>query len=188
MIIDIFNKEIVKILCLFSISPGSKHTRDELKNRFRMQNITLDSSLKILIKNKILIKEKRFYSINFENKIVKDLLHIVNKEYIKFKEIPLIIFSCLLDLSNRFSQNNNIKQIFLFGSYAKLIYNDKSDIDLAIIIKKDEKKIKDEIRHIIKKYETKYNKVIESHFFSEKDLKQNDPLIKEILRNGVVFY
>lgn len=186
MLTDIFNKEIVKIMCLFCISPGSKHTRDEIKNKFNMQNITLDNSLRNLLKNKILIKEKRFYSVNFENKIYKDLLNIINKEYIRFKEIPLIIFSCLVEISNRFSQNNEIKQIFLFGSYTKLIYNDKSDIDLAIILKKDQNKNK--IVDVIKKFETKYNKVIELHFFSEKDLNQNDPLIKEILRNGVAFY
>ena len=103
------------------------------------------------------------------------------KEHLRFKEIPLKIYFILIDISSELSNLKGLEQIYLFGSYAKLIYTEKSDIDLAVVTKGNQIKIKEKV----KKIEKKYNKIIELHFFDSKDMKQNDPFIKDILRNGV---
>ncbi len=188
MITDIFDINTVKIMTLFSVSPGSKFTRKEIKEKTMLNNLPLDGALAVLLKNKILMKEKRLLSINFESNMAKAILEVAKKEHLRFKEIPLKIFYLLIDISESFSKVNGIDNIYLFGSYAKLIYTEKSDVDLAIILRKEDnnliKKVKDEIR----KMEKKYGKTIQEHFFGKKDLKENDPIIREIKRNGIALF
>lgn len=185
MITDIFDKDIIKILTLFSVSPGSKFTRNEIKEKAVLNNVPLDSALSKLLNNKLLIKEKRFFNLNFENKNLKALMEIVRKEHLKFKEIPLKIYYILIDVSVVLANIKNIINVYLFGSYAKLIHTEKSDIDLAVILEKEGKDIISKIKKSINKIERKYNKSLELHFFDKRDVHQKDPIIKEILRNNV---
>jgi len=187
MITDIFYKNASKMLMLFSISPGSKFIRNEIKEKTLLHNIPLDRAINVLLKNRILIKEKRLLSLNFENKNVREIVDMMQKEHSRLKEIPLRIYYLLMDVSSELSEKSGIKNIYLFGSYAKLIHTEKSDVDLAIVLKKDGN-IAKEIKNIIAKIEKKYKRVIEMHFFDEKDMKQGDKLIKEILRNGVAIF
>ncbi len=182
MITDLFDKNIVRILTLFSISPGSKFTRNEIKEKTMLNNVPLDQTLNVLLNDTILVREKRFYSLNFENSSTKNIINLVKKEYLRFKEIPLRIYFAAMDISANISDIIQLDSVYLFGSFAKLIYTNKSDIDLAIILKKEDKKMISKIKKILNKLEKKYNKTIEEHFFETKDLKQRDPLIKEIKR------
>ena len=186
--IDIFDKNASKVLMLFSISPGSKFTRNEIKEKTLLYNMPLDRAIISLLKNKILIKEKRFLSLNFENRYAKNIIDIMQKEYLRFKEIPLRVYYLLVDISSSLSKEVDIKTIYLFGSYTKLIYTEKSDVDLAIILRKENKNIVKEIKKIITKIEKKYNKIIEIHFFKEKDMKQKDKIIKDILKNNILLF
>lgn len=188
MISDVFDKNICKVLTLFSVSPGSRFTRNDIKEKTLLHNIPLDNAIINLLNNKILLKEKRFLSLNFENRYAKNIIDIAQKEYIRLKEIPLKIYYLLMDISSELSKETAIKTIYLFGSYAKLIYTEKSDIDLAIILRKEGEKPVKEIKRIMTKIEKKYDKVIETHFFTERDMKQKDRLIKDILKNGVILF
>ena len=188
MITDIFNKDVVKVLTLFSISPGSKFTRNEIKEKTMLNNVPLDNTINILLNNKLLIKEKRFLNLNFENKNLKNILEIVKKEHLRLKEIPLKIYYIILDISSVLSNIKKIKEAYLFGSYAKLIYTERSDIDLAIVLEKEDKSFVKKLKKDINKIEKKYDKNVELHFFKKKDMKQKDPIIKEILRNNVSIF
>mgnify|MGYP001604819941 CR=1 FL=1 len=81
-----------------------------------------------------------------------------------------------------------IEKVYLFGSYAKLIYTDRPDVDLAIILEKGDKGTIDKIKKSVNKIEKKYGRSLELHFFEEKDMQQRDPIIKEILRNNVELF
>jgi len=188
MIINLFDRNIVKILTLFSISPGSKFTRNEIKQKTLLHNVPLDLALTILINDKILVKEKRLFSLNWENVYLKETIGILKKEYLRFKELPLKIYFILLDLSYQLSPIKKIENIFLFGSFAKLIHTERSDIDLAIILKKEDRELIKKIKKEINKIEKKHHKTIEEHFFEKKDLNKKDPLIKEIKRNKIVLF
>src|SRR3989338_8252087 len=99
MITDVFNKDAVKVLALFSVSPGSRFTRNEIKEKSMLNNVPLDNAINLLLSNRILTKEKRLMGLNFENKNLKLLLDILKKEHLRFKEIPLKIYFLILDVS-----------------------------------------------------------------------------------------
>ena len=185
MITDVFNRDIAKILTLFSVSPGSSFTRNEIKEKTLLNNVPLDNSINVLLSNDILLKERRFLKLNFDNKNLTMLMDLVKKEHLRFKQIPLKIYYMLLEISSSFSNIKGITKIYLFGSYAKLIYTKKSDIDLAVILEKEDKELVNKLKKSIKKIEKKYDKNVEPHFFEKKDMGQKDPLINEILRNGI---
>ena len=182
MINLIFDSDVFKVLTVFSISPGSRFKRKELKEKTKLNNITLDNALLKLIREDLLKKERNFYLINFENANIKIIIDILSKQYKFLKEIPLDVYLLLMDLIY------NIKllkaEVYLFGSYSKLIYKEKSDIDIAIL---DKSFSKETINKFIKKLENKYGKKIELHIFDKSEFYKNkkDPLIKEIIKNGV---
>lgn len=74
--------------------------------------------------------------------------------------------------------------MYLFGSYSKLIYNENSDVDIALVITSINEDI---INKIVNKLEKKYDKKIELHIFDKQKFYKNkkDPLIKDIVKNGV---
>ena len=129
MITLIFNKDILKILTIFSVSPGSNFKRNELKDKTILNNVVLDSCLSKLISSNVIIKNKKIYSVNFENDNSMQLLKLMLKSYKYLKEIPFDVYFLLIDLID---YSSNLKSdIYLFGSYSKLIYKENSDIDIA---------------------------------------------------------
>lgn len=185
MITDIFDRDAAKVLTLFSVSPGSKFTRNEIKEKTLLNNAPLDNALTSLVKNRLIRKEKRLLQLNFENESVKKLLEIVKKEHLRFREIPLKVYYALLDFSHELSKSKSVSAAYLFGSYAKLVYTDKSDVDVAVVMADESTKSISRVKEAAKKLEKKHGKILELHFYSENDMKQKDPLIKEIRTNGV---
>lgn len=186
MIISLLNKNAVNILTYLAISPGSKYTRIELKEKTKMNNLPLDETISQLLSLKILKKEKNIYSLNLEQENTNKIIELIKKEYNSFN-LEYKIFIILLEISDRLSKIKNIESIMLFGSYAKLIHTEKSDIDIAIINKESLKDIqKNRIKSILNKISKKEGKIIQAHFITSKELKENskDNFIKDILRNG----
>lgn len=190
MISNLFDKNIIKILVFFLISPGSRYTRKEIKENTGMNNVPLDNSLNKLKKFNLTKEEKGLLILNHHPSEPFEIIGLINcirSEY-KNMSLPLKIFYILLEISDKLSEIKNIKEAFLFGSYAKLIYSDKSDIDLAIIFynkTKNKGRIERKILEKTRKIGKKYKKKIEAHYFLESDMKRKeDPLIKDILKNG----
>ncbi len=183
MIINLINKNLVKILLFLAISPGSRYFRKEIKEKTEMNNLPLDLSLIKLTNFKLINQNSKLYSINLDNQIVKQLL----EEIKELKILPLRIQFILLDFISNTLMIRGIENIILFGSYSKLIYSEKSDIDIAIILKKLDKNTKKKISNISNKLSKKYKKEIQEHFFTQEDLQhKKDPLIKDIVKNGKV--
>ncbi|MEK6888936.1 MAG: nucleotidyltransferase domain-containing protein [Nanoarchaeota archaeon] len=183
-----FDKNIVKVLSFLLISPGSRYKRKELKDKTKMNNVPLDNTLKKLKSLKIIEEKKNIISLNLIEEENKEIFNIISREYKSFN-LPYNIFNILVEISEKLSKINEINEAILFGSYSKLIYTDKSDIDIVIIFKDKIKKMnikEKQINNEIRKISKKSNKDIQLHFFSVKDIKENksDPLIKDILRNG----
>jgi predicted nucleotidyltransferase len=187
MILNLLNKNMVKILLYLAISPGSRYERKELKEKTQMNNVPLDETINKLISLKIIKQEKSLYSLNLELEQTKNIIELTKKEYNKFN-LTYKIFIILLEISEKLSKIKNIESVILFGSYAKLIHTEKSDIDLAIILsdKIKDTKIENKTKKELEKISKKSKKIIEPHFFAKKEIKNNksDPLIKEILKNG----
>ena len=188
MLINFIDKSCAKILLFLAVSPGSNYRRNEIKDKIQLNNVTLDIALNKLIAFNILINKKKIYSLNISNELAKQVLNEVKG----ISSLPLIIQYLSLDLINKLIELKGIKSIILFGSYSKLIFSDKSDLDIAIILNNSIKNkfiLDKKVSLISRKVSKKYKKEVHYYLLLESDLKhKNDPLIKDILRNGKVLF
>lgn len=184
MISQVFTQDCFKIISLFSLSPGLNLNRTEIKSKVRLNNVPLDNALTSLTNSGILKKKKNNYSIDFEHDQSKPLLELCGKQYKQLKELPLNIYFLLADFTSSISKTKGMETI-LFGSYSKMIYSPKSDIDLALIHSRttDKKAIQKTTQWL----EKTYGANIEIHYFDREGFYKNkkDPLVKDILKNGV---
>lgn len=184
MIINLIDRNPAKIILALASSPGRNFTRKELKEKSRMHNLPLDNALNFLTANKVIVKKKKIIYINLDNILVQQII----EEIKKFKAIPLAVQYLLIDFILESSKISGIESVFLFGSYSKLIFTEKSDVDIAVIFN-EEKNIevkKKKIFLISKKLSKKYKKEIQEHIF-QKDFYKNkkDVFVKEILQQGI---
>lgn len=83
----------------------------------------------------------------------------------------------------------DLKGIYLFGSRSKDKQPRDSDYDLAIILKSTvSQSIKDSIRSVIYDIMLKYDIVIDSHIYSEKDIVNPQTPFREIIKSEGIFY
>jgi len=81
------------------------------------------------------------------------------------------------------SSKYQIENVILFGSYAKGTNHIDSDIDLAIIFKSIDDIIDMQIE--LMKMRTDDDLMIEPHPFSLSDFQASNPVVSEILKNGI---
>jgi len=184
MISQIFDTNAFKIIALFSLSPGSRLKRKEIQEKTKLNNVPLDKALSRLVSSNIIKKENNLFSINFESNEAEKIMEIAVSQFKQMKSLPFDVYLLLLDVVYEISSMKELGA-WLFGSYSKLVYNEKSDIDLAFLT--GESFNKNSVIKILRKLENKYNKKLESHFFPKKEFYKNkkDPLVKEILQNGI---
>jgi len=184
MLFNLINKNYARILLLFTMSPGRNRTRSEIKQGTELNNVPLDIALNKLINLGILSEKKKIYSLNLENELVARLL----EEKKIFINLPIKVQFVLIEFIDNITRLRDIRDIILFGSYAKLIFTDRSDIDIALILDnriKDKAKLEKKIFLIKNKISKEYKKEIHTSYFLEQDLKhKEDPLIKDIVQNG----
>ena len=80
-----------------------------IKDKTKMNNLSIDNSLKSLISLEILKKEKLRYYLNFESEKTKEIVGLIKSEYDYFN-LPYKIFNLLVTLSNKISRINIIYQ------------------------------------------------------------------------------
>lgn len=184
MIEPVFDCDCFKILGLFAVSPGSRFRREEIKARTRLNNVPLDKALARLVNSRVLKTDRSLYGLDFENENAKKLIELISKQYKELREIPLDVFFALSDLADALSTVKGI-EVFLFGSYAKLIYREKSDIDVAVLL--DSKSKGTDLARLAQRLEKVYGKKVQLHDFEKAAFYKNkkDPLVSDILRNGV---
>lgn len=183
MILQIFYRDILEVLTIFSISPGSKFLRKELKVKTKLNNINLDNALNILLNSNLIKKEKRFLSLNFD--YAKSIIKLISDEYKGLRELPLDVYFSIINIVFYLSKLKAVN-VYLFGSYAKLVFKETSDIDVAIISDKITANNKKELNKLIQKLEVRYGKKIEVHYFGMDFYKnKKDRLVSEILKNGI---
>jgi predicted nucleotidyltransferase len=185
MLAPLFDKDILKILTVFSLSPGSRFLRKDVQEKTRLNNVSLDKGLSILLNSGLLKKEKRLLFLSLDEENTKAIIKLVSEQHKSLKSIPLDAYFSIIELVFFLASLKGL-EAYLFGSYAKLVFSDNSDIDIAIISDELSRREKKEINRRVEKTEPRYLKAIELHYFSS-DFYRNkkDPLVKEILRNGV---
>jgi predicted nucleotidyltransferase len=177
------------------LSPGSKLNRKEIKGKCLLNNVPLDNTLKRVMSSDLIQKKGNYYFINphflnLENERDDEingryLLEILKEQFVLLKSLPFDVYIQIVDLIYEISKLREI-DVFIFGSYSKLVYKKNSDIDIAIIHGKNEID-KRSISRFAQKLEKKYKKEIELHFFVKNKFYNNkkDPLVKDIIKNGI---
>ena len=150
-------------MTVISLSKGSRFQRRELKEKTRMDNVTLDKTLTNLHNSGIIGRENRYFFLNIGNEHAKEISEIIHRQYQQLREIPLNAYFSITDIILYLSRFKNM-DVYLFGSYSKLVFRDTSDIDIAIISDTIGENKKD-IQKAVQKTEKKYEKTIEIHYF-----------------------
>jgi uncharacterized protein len=79
--------------------------------------------------------------------------------------------------------NIDIKEAYLFGSYAKGTFDEESDIDLALVIGNLINKFEMQVKLMVLR--RKNESIIEPHPFSEEDFNSFYPFAEEIKKTGI---
>ncbi len=184
MISQVFDGDAYKILSLFSLSPGSRFNRKEMKERTRLNNVPLDKALLRLLSSGVIVRQRNYYSVNFENPCSRTLIEMCSRQYRQLKEIPFDVYLLILDLVEKLSARRGI-EAYLFGSYSKLVYTEKSDVDIAVLAADGLEK--GELAKEVGRLERIYRKKVEIHYFDRAGFYKNkgDPMVRGVLKDGV---
>lgn len=134
----IYNPTPLKILSFLSLHPGKIFTAKEISESAHASKGATNQTLRLFLNLDILSREQKgnvfLYKLNHNNIILKQFKMFDNLLTLHFliKEIQPYCY-----------------KIILFGSYANGTNTDESDIDLFV---KSENR--DEVRHLINKFET----------------------------------
>lgn len=154
----------------------------EISNKLSLPNKSIANHLnelenKFIIKSKIIGKQK-YFNLNFENSTTKDWLSIIEiKKKINFLNKHIIIN----EFYNKIEKEVN-GIIIVFGSYAKGIEKENSDLDLLIIGKTDIKNIEKVAQ--IYNIEANIKQIYPDKL--ENTIKEKDNLFLEILKNHII--
>lgn len=179
----LLDKGAMRVLTVFSLSPGSRLNRQSLKKQSMLSNVILNKTINKLVNANVLARNRNLLVLNLANKDADRIMGMVSESYNKFRRLPLKEYFMLVDIITAFMKLKGIGDVYLFGSYAKLVFRESSDIDLAFVSDNIQEK---PLERIAAKLEKKYGKRIEIHMFSSKFYRsKRDPLVREILRDGI---
>jgi len=77
----------------------------------------------------------------------------------------------------------DISEAWLFGSFARGNNNENSDIDLAIVLSKNNKTFETEVK--LMTLRTGEETLIEPHAFNKDEFEMNSPIVYQIVKNGL---
>ena len=187
-------KEQLKILSVFKKKLFFQLTFRQIKEKAKQKsNNLIQRAIKEFKKQKI-IKTKKIgdvtaYSLNYENNITYSYLNLINDlEIAKNKLLPKEILNTL---QWRISRNTQLFILIVFGSYAKSKADEKSDLDIAVIVKSEE--TKKEILPFIETLKRRELTNIDYHVFTEADFiemlnEEQENVGKQIYKNSIIYY
>lgn len=164
-------REIAKLI---SISAPATHAA--LKELYNQKILKLD-----------IIGKQHIYSLDTDNRIVKQILRPMFRKEVSIKDE---IKDFLIKQVQKSGLKNKIVSLILYGSLQKGTASDKSDVDIAIVIK--DKKDKEEIENkFLNNISVKFNEYFKSHldtYIKTKDefrarLKKNLPPVSTLMKS-----
>ncbi len=99
------------------------------------------------------------------------------------RNIDIKILKSVKEYVKEISKYYNIKEVYLFGSYAKGTNNVDSDIDVAIVINSDNNifDLMVELMMLTQNIDLR----IEPHPIKVKDFEEGNPFVQEIIDTGI---
>lgn len=187
-------KEQLKILSVFKKGLFPQLTFRQIKEKAKQKSNNLIQGAIKEFKRQEIIKTKKIgdvttYSLNYDNNLTYSYLNLINDlEIAKNKLLPKEILNTL---QWRISRNTQLFILIVFGSYAKSKADEKSDLDIAVIIKSEE--TKKEILPFIETLKRRELINIDYHFFTEADFiemlnEEQENVGKQIYKNSIIYY
>jgi len=191
------SKSKIAIIRLFvSKTPDFKATGREVAKLISFSAPAAHAALKELFNQGVLkldnIGKQHIYSVNNDNRIVQKILKPMFKEEVSLKgELKDFIVKQI----NKAGIKKNILSVILYGSLQRGETHDKSDVDIAVIIKnkKDKKEIEEKFLNEISVEFYKYFKAHLDTYIKTKDefrarLKKNLSPVSTLMKAYSVIY
>jgi len=186
-------KEQLKILGVFHRNIFAEITFKQIKNQSgQKSNNIVQIALKEFQKESI-IKTKKIgdvfvYSLNLDNNLTLAYLNLINQTNILNKKFPSAI---LAQIQNGIFKQTEFFILILFGSYAQGKANDKSDLDIAVIVESEQ--TKKDITPSLETVKRREIKPVDYHIFTRNEFLQmlNEEMEnvgKQIYKNSITYY
>lgn len=177
-----------RILKLLFETPRKRVSRKELFEYTKLGNAPLSNGLNRLVKARIIIKErngkKESYYINLDNEYTKLIKEMLEKEKKDTRFLDYDLYVILSEFLRMALDACDVEEVILFGSHAKGNASVSSDIDIAVVFS-DDLSGEIEVTKIVNGMESKFEKVIQVHFFTKKTFSKKSKLVDEIKRDGI---
>jgi len=187
------NKTVWKILRLMAEAPGRPVSQREIRGLLRLGFSNMQGTLNQLIYSSVLSTKKQgkttYYCLNLTNELTQEIIRLVDLERKKLNNLQPSKSAVLAEFERKVLEKiKSVKKIILFGSVAKRISTQDSDIDICILTEgKLSVKEKLKLTRISSEFEKKAK--FQIFDFEEKEfdkmLKQKAALAVEIARDGI---
>lgn len=192
MFLDIVlgSKATWRILLLMAESPGGRITRPEIRRLTCLGNEAITESLDDLIAHGIIIIKKNgktTYGLDLTDDFTKQILVLCEMERKKTNNLPYSYSLVLREYVRMIFSIRSPKRILLFGSVAKRVFRENSDIDVAIVFDDElPTQARLDMEEIADKLKKRFGKEVQQHIFTLKEFeKSKDKLVSEIKLDGV---
>lgn len=194
MIDNIFgNKTNILVLRFMVRFSNQFFSADEIAKETGAGRRNAYDSLKFLVYENILTRKvslgKILYRFISESRINESISQFFEEEKKKLFLKNISFYKLLSELESKitFIAASNITDILLFGSVAKGRDTASSDIDLCVLLARDDESMRKKIREI--SFDKKFKNEIHIHIFTTKDFLQasekRNPLVWNIIRDGL---
>jgi predicted nucleotidyltransferase len=175
----IASKNVRLILKLFFANPERRYYFREIAGFLDKKAGVLQKALNYLVREKILLDERRG-NLRF---------FFVNKMHPLYQELRRIVFKTVGvegSLKEVLSKVKGIQFAFLYGSFAKDVFDSISDVDLCVIGDAvNMKKMNAVLAKEEKAFQREINFVLYSVNEFEKKKQEGDPFVSDILKGAV---
>jgi predicted nucleotidyltransferase len=193
MFLDVLlgSKATWRILVLMSEAPGMRLSRPEIKRLTRLGNNAVTESLKDLVVHGILNMKregrKTAYGFDLTDETAKLIIGLCAAERKGLNNLPYQ-YSLVLREYVRMTLSLCVpKRIVLFGSVAKRVYREDSDIDIAVVLGEElPAQTRLDMEDVTTRLKKRFGMEIQQHFFALNEFeKAEDKLIAEIRKDGI---
>ncbi|MBI2671878.1 nucleotidyltransferase domain-containing protein [Candidatus Woesearchaeota archaeon] len=186
--VELINNINLEIIDLYRANYFNQFHIREMAKLIRKSHVGLLPNLRKLEDEKIILSKQvgksKVFSLNLNNNQAKELIVLAEKK----RTLELLNKEFFIKkIYDEYIKTNLNGCLILFGSYASGINTKESDIDLIYIgeISKNEKEI---MKNLGKIYNKEIHLTIINSKEFKKQLKKQNALIKEIVKNHVVLY
>lgn len=168
-----------KLLSYFFVNTAAKKYLNELARILKVDAKNLDTKIKELERLGLFMSEfegkQKYYFLNKDYPLLKEYISIFNKT-----------FGVVHFLTTVFGKINNIKEAYIFGSYAKNEMDVNSDIDLLIIGSHKSLDAQKAILPLQSQVGREINIIDMTQNEFENRKAENDPLINDIFSKPII--